>query len=265
MSDANAGVGESVSFTAKVSSSAGTPTGNVTFAAGTNTLGTATLNASGVATLTTSFSAVGVYNVIASYGGDAADQASASTPLTETIVAQSVSAALNPGSITINPGASGIITVTVTPTGGYTGPVTFSCGTLPARVSCSFAPPSLTFAAGGGAQTDTLTVNTAASANAMVVSPMNSGRSSSVFLAMLLWLPGSLGALAGVFRRNPKRRLASRLWVIAIICSGLAAVGVCAGCGGSSNDAQAGTYSIPVTITLANGNAQTINATVTVQ
>ena len=265
VSNANAAVGESVTFTAKVSSSAGTPTGVVTFAAGTNTIGTATLNASGVATLTTSFSTVGVYNVIASYGGDAGDQASASTPLTETIVAPSVSAAFSPSSITINPGASGIIAITVTPTGGYTGTVTFSCGTLPARVSCTFAPPSLTFAAGGGAQTDTLTVNTAASTNAMVVSPMNSGGSRSVFLAMLLWLPGSLGALAGVFRRNLKRRLASRLLIIAIIWSGLAAVGVCTGCGGSSSDAQAGTYSIPVTITLANGNTQTISATVTVQ
>jgi hypothetical protein len=45
----------------------------------------------------------------------------------------------------------------------------------------------------------------------------------------------------------------------------LAAAAVCTGCGGSNNDAQAGTYSIPVTITLANGNTQTISATVTVQ
>lgn len=264
-SSANALVGQSVTFTAKVSTSAGTPTGVVTFAAGTSTLGTATLNAGGVTTLTTSFSAAGVYNVIASYAGDAGDQASASTPLTETVVAPSVSASFNPASININPGASGTIAITITPTGGYSGTVTFSCGTLPAHVSCTFAPPSLTFAAGGGAQTDTLTINTAASTNATAVSLMNSDRSGSVFPAMLLWLPGSLGALAGVFRRKLKRHVARRLWVIAILCLGLAAVGVGTGCGGSSKDAKAGTYSIPVKITLANGSSQTVDATVTVQ
>ena len=265
VSNANALVGQSVTFTAKVSVSAGTPTGIVTFAAGSNTIGTATLNASGVATLTTSFPTAGVYSVIASYGGDPGDQASASTPLTESILASSVSAAFSPGNITIASGASGTITITVTPTGGYTGSVTFSCGTLPAHVSCTFAPPSLTFAAGGGAQTDTLTINTAASTSSMVVSPMHSDRSSSFIPAMLLWLPGSLGALAGVFRRKLKRRLASRLWAITIICLGLVGVGVCSGCGGSSNDARAGTYSIPVTITLATGTTQTVSASVTVQ
>ena len=265
VSNASALVGQSVTFTAKVSVSAGVPTGIVTFAAGTSTLGTATLNASGVATLTTSFSAAGVYNVIASYGGDAGDQASASTPLTETIVAPSVSATFNPGSITITSGASGTIAITVTPTGGYTGIVNFSCGTLPAHISCIFAPPSITLTAGGGAQTDTLTINTAASTNANVVTSMNSDRSGSILPAMLLWLPGLLGALAGVFRNKRKGRLALKFWAIAIIFSGLAAAGVCTGCIGSSNDARAGTYSIPVTISLANGSTQTVSASVTVQ
>ena len=265
VSNANALVGQSVTFTAQVSVSAGIPTGIVTFAAGTNTIGTATVNASGAAALTTSFSAAGVYNVIASYSGNAGNLASASPPLTETILAPSVSATFNPSNITINPGASGTLTITVTPTGGYTGTVTFSCGTLPAHVSCTFVPPSITLTAGGGPQTDTLTINTAASTSSMVVSPMNSGRTNSLVPAMFLWLPGSLGALAGVFRRRLKRGSALRLWAIAIICLGFAAAGTCAGCGGPSLDAKAGTYSIPVTITLANGSTQTVNASVTVQ
>ncbi len=265
VSNANALVGQSVTFTAKVSVSAGTPTGIVTFAAGSNTIGTATLNASGVATLTTTFPTAGVYNVIASYGGDPGDQASASAPLTETILAPSVTAAFSPSNITISPGASGTLTITVTPTGGYTGTVTFSCGTLPAHVSCTFAPPSITLTAGGGPQTDTLTINTAASTSSMVVSPMNLGRTNSLLPAMFLWLPGSLGALAGLFRRKLKRGSALKLWAIAIMCLGLGAAGASIGCGGPSLDAKAGTYSIPVTITLANGSTQTVSASVTVQ
>jgi len=265
VSNANAFVGQSVTFTARVSVSAGTPTGIVTFAAGSNTIGTGTLNASGVATLTASFPTAGIYNVIASYGGDPGDQASASAPLTETILAPSVSAAFSPSNITITPGASGTLTITVTPTGGYTGTVTFSCGTLPAHVSCSFAPPSITLTAGGGPQADTLTINTAASASSMVVSPMNGDRSNRLLPAMFLWLPGSLGALAGIFRRKLKHGSTLRLWAIAIICLGLGAAGASIGCGGPSMDAKAGTYSIPVTITVANGSTQTVSASVTVQ
>ena len=147
-SNASAAVGQNVTFTATVSVSGGTPTGSVAFAAGTTTLGNVTLNSQGIATLTTSFTNSGVYNVVASYSGDAYDQASASPPLVETIVAPSLSASISPGSLTIADGASGTLTITLTSIGSYTGTVDFSCGTLPAHVSCSFAPPSLTIASG---------------------------------------------------------------------------------------------------------------------
>ena len=54
------------------------PTGTVTFTSGTLTLGTGTLNASGVATLTESTSGVapGAYPVKASYAGDTLHAAS---------------------------------------------------------------------------------------------------------------------------------------------------------------------------------------------
>ncbi|MGB7137652.1 MAG: putative Ig domain-containing protein [Acidobacteriaceae bacterium] len=263
-SSANAGVGESVTFTATVSVSGGTPTGLVTFADGTNTIGTAMLNASGVATLTTSFPATGVYNVIASYGGDESDQASASTPVTETIVAPSVSAAISPDSITIKPGASGTLAISITPTGGYSGTVNFSCGTLPAHVSCTFTPPSITLTAGGATQTATLTVSTDATQSALLALPFGPHGLGQIDAALALWLPCPLVVMSGIFRKRQRRKSTHWIW-LGLLVLGMASVGQLCGCGGgNSNDARPGTYSIPVTLTLSNGAAQTVNATIVV-
>jgi hypothetical protein len=62
--------GQAVTFTATVTSSAGTPTGDVAFMEGTVTLGTGTLDADGRAGFTTSTLAVGNHTITAAYGGD---------------------------------------------------------------------------------------------------------------------------------------------------------------------------------------------------
>jgi hypothetical protein len=63
-----AAAGDSVTFTATVTSGGGTPTGSVTFSDGTTTLGTGTLT-NGVATFTTSALAAGNHTITAAYGG----------------------------------------------------------------------------------------------------------------------------------------------------------------------------------------------------
>jgi len=63
-------LGSPVTLTATVSGSAATPTGSVTFLDGRKTLGSATLNASGVATFTTAALAIGSHSIVASYAGD---------------------------------------------------------------------------------------------------------------------------------------------------------------------------------------------------
>ncbi|MGH3549820.1 MAG: Ig-like domain repeat protein [Pseudonocardiaceae bacterium] len=60
--------GQPVTFTATVTSPAGTPTGNVTFASDGNALGTAAL-AGGTATLTTPALPAGTHTITADYGG----------------------------------------------------------------------------------------------------------------------------------------------------------------------------------------------------
>jgi hypothetical protein len=61
-------VGQSVTFTATVTSSSGTPTGSVTFLDGATVLGTAGLSG-GVATFTTSTLTLGSHSITASYSG----------------------------------------------------------------------------------------------------------------------------------------------------------------------------------------------------
>ena len=72
--------GEAVTFTATVTGAGGTPTGTVTFYDGTASLGTGTLNGSGVATLTTSALIVGVHPISATYGGTPTLQEAARPP-----------------------------------------------------------------------------------------------------------------------------------------------------------------------------------------
>ncbi len=123
--------GQSVTFTATVTPSTGaSPTGTVTFKNGTATLGTGTLNGSGVATFTTTTLAVGSSSITASYGGSSTDTASTSSTLTQVVNISPTATALTSS---VNPSTSGqsvTFTATVTATTGATptGTVTFKNG-----------------------------------------------------------------------------------------------------------------------------------------
>lgn len=78
--------GQSVTFTAQVTSASGTPTGTVTFKDGNATLGSSTLNGSGIATFSTSALAAGTHSSItAVYGGSTNFVSSTSSPFTQTV------------------------------------------------------------------------------------------------------------------------------------------------------------------------------------
>ena len=76
--------GKPVTFTATVTSSAGTPTGTVIFSDGGVAIGTATL-AAGIASLTTSTLTVGSHTITASYGGAATFGPATSPALSQTV------------------------------------------------------------------------------------------------------------------------------------------------------------------------------------
>jgi sugar lactone lactonase YvrE len=152
--------GASVTFTATVTPNTGsvTPTGTVIFTDGAFALGTATLNASGVATFTTSKLAVGPHAVVANYGGDSKSAASASTTVNVTVAPAVVSTTtlLSAFPLTIPVGGSLALTAQVTPTSGTgspTGIATFydgatSLGTGTLNVNGTATLTNTTLAAG---------------------------------------------------------------------------------------------------------------------
>jgi Bacterial Ig-like domain (group 3) len=79
--------GQSVTFTATVSPSAGTakPAGTVTFLDGVTPLGSTSLNANGVATFSISSLSVGSHSITAQYSGNSNFNASTSAVLTQTV------------------------------------------------------------------------------------------------------------------------------------------------------------------------------------
>ena len=121
--------GASVTFTANVSSSGGTPTGTVTFKDGATTLGTGSLNGSGQAIFSTATLAGGNHSITAVYGGDTKLTGSTSSMLTQTVNQASSSTAVTSS---LNPSTFGTaVTLTATVTGAgstATGTVTFKDG-----------------------------------------------------------------------------------------------------------------------------------------
>jgi hypothetical protein len=115
--------GQQVMFTATISPSSGA-SGTVTFMDGASTLGTSALNASGVATLSTSSLAVGIHSITALYSGDGSHSSSASAPSSQTVNKAGTTTTLTSSS---NPSKSG-------------NPVTFTAG-----VSASSATGSVQF------------------------------------------------------------------------------------------------------------------------
>jgi hypothetical protein len=77
-------IGDSVTFTATVTSSAGSPTGSVTFYEGTKVLGNTTL-VSGKATVTTTFKSRGVFSITAVYAGNSSYLSSTSAALDQEV------------------------------------------------------------------------------------------------------------------------------------------------------------------------------------
>jgi subtilase family serine protease len=240
-SPANAGTTVTLTATVKPSStSTKTPTGTVTFTDATlGKLGTGTLNSSGVATLTSSTLAGASYSITATYGGDTNFSGSTSSPVPYNV--QDFKIAANPTTVTVTaPGQSGTTTLTITPLGGFSQTVTYTCTGLPSEATCTFP----TAATGG-----TLTITTTAPSARLDKSPL--GRSRRLFYALLL--PGFLGLVVSAGSRKRTRRSMPLLSLIAILALSTLWMPACGGgssSGGTSNPGTpAGTSSVTVTAT----------------
>ena len=124
-------VGQSATFTATVTASAGTPTGSVTFKDGSTPLKTVALDASGHATFATAALGVGAHTITAVYSGDLTFATSSATATAAVQAAPTTTTVLTSSPNPSTMGQSVTLTATVTETGSTgtpTGTVTFKDG-----------------------------------------------------------------------------------------------------------------------------------------
>jgi sugar lactone lactonase YvrE len=250
--------GNPVTFTATVSSSAGTPTGTVSFFDNTATLGPAVLSG-GIATATTSSLGQGTYSIIAVYSGDANFTGATSGPVSESILDFSLSSS-GPGSggsggksQTAAPGGAAEYTLAIVPTSGteFPAPITLTVTGLPSGASALIGPSTWTqltgtswsFPANTAVPSVTMTVQLPRTSASLDRTPPFSRPRPPLFLGVLL-LP-----FAVRLRRTAQRlhRLAS---LLLLISAAMAAVVGLSGCGSSGYfGQQEKTYNIVVTAT----------------
>lgn len=129
-SSANPSVfGSPVTLSATVTSSAGTPTGSLTFLDGTTSLGSVTLDVTGSAALTTSALSVGGHSITVQYSGDDNFSSTTSPPLVQSVGTEPTTTTVQASDNPITFGQSVTLTATVSAAVGTpTGSVTFSDG-----------------------------------------------------------------------------------------------------------------------------------------
>jgi len=233
----------------------GTPTGSVSFyvdgsttAAGRGTLSSGSFTFSYNPTALTA----GNHTITATYGGDSTF--AGSTSAGATLGVQDFKIAANPTTVTVAaPGQSGTTMLTITPLGGFSQTVTYTCTGLPSEAACTFP----TAATGG-----TLTITTMAPSARMDKSPL--GRSRTLFYALLL--PGLLGLVVSAGSRKKTPRGLRLLSVIALLALSTLWMPACGG--GSSTPSNpgtpAGTSTVTVTAT-AGSFSHKANITLTIQ
>jgi hypothetical protein len=244
-------------ITLKATVSGDSPTGSVSFTAGTTSLGTATLT-NGVATLQTSFGAAGSYATTATYQGDQNNAASTSSAVTIVIAAPDFTVTATPTSGSVTPGQSASFTFTVTPVGGYSGTVKFSCGTLPAQAACSFSPASAA-PSGGSPASSTLMVTTAAATAALHPSQHSAPSLPPWIPAGGLALAGAMGiAFAPRKMQRWSRQLRWLSWGLLLVSLPLSVLGCGGGNSSSSTNATTppGSYTISVNVADSAGGPQ---------
>src|SRR6185503_5002100 len=89
---------------------------------------------------------------------NASGESANSSQVSATPQAPNFALSVTPNTLTVTRGASGTRTVTITRTGGFTGSVDLSTGTLPTGVTASFSPDPTT------AGSSTLTINASSTA-----------------------------------------------------------------------------------------------------
>jgi MBG domain-containing protein/Big-like domain-containing protein/centrosomal CEP192-like protein/NHL repeat-containing protein len=246
--------GTSVTFTATVTTTSGVVSGSVNFSDGSTLLGTGTLNASGIATFSTTTLAVGSHTITAAFQANTNFTASTAT-LTQVMTAPvgSFTISASPATQYIKGAGATVYQVTLTSVGAFAGQINLACSGLPSDATCSFASnPTLT---AGGTATVAMTVNTTV-ADAKLREPAVRTFTPVDFapVTAAAVFPVELTGL-GVFFAGLRRRKKlgpQKMRLLAIVLFSLGIMGL-AGCGCPSTTFQ--TYTINITATSASSTA----------
>jgi sugar lactone lactonase YvrE len=241
------------STTTENASALPTPTGTVTFTSGSTVVGSAPLDATGVATLIPSSLPAGATSIVATYSGDQYHGPSTSAATAIDNPASAFTLTVTPDNPSVATSQNITVTLTLSSISGFTDTIGLGCASLPAGVNCHFSTPSIALAA-TGSQSVQLTIDTnnplGGGASAMNRRPAGK-KGGSVFLAGL-FLPVSL-LFGGLFWRF-RRRCAALMTMALLLLLGGAAFAV-SGCGGFTQaSASPGTYVIQVTGVGADSN-----------
>ena len=246
--------GASLTFTANVTTTNGTPAGIVNFYDNTTLLGSATLNSIGTATFTSAFIALGSHNISAVFqpttnfnasGASlvevvaAANQPTPTFAITSTTQTQSIQA-----------GGSVSFPITITGSGAFSGPVSLACTGLPAHAACTFANATPTVPMGGSVTT-TVTITLSTAYRPSELAPL---ATAAIFPVEFT----SLGVFCAGFRR---RRTVEKRQRLNFFAAGLFTVGMLllTGCGAVTTPVR--DYTINVTGTSVSFPTQVQTAT----
>jgi sugar lactone lactonase YvrE len=260
--------GTPVTLTAHVTPSVeGVLSGTVNFMSGGTNVGSATLDPSHNAVLTTSSLAAGTYNIVAVFEGSTNYSSSTSAAASLIVSPGGIQMSSSSSSLTSSGSAPGSVMLSVSSVAGLSGAVTLSCSGLPSYAVCNFSPQYFTLAKSPASApvaatpvqlSVLLNVNpgsqklTAASKSSRPTGP------APLLCSMLFSIP----LLTVLSRRRRRSRLVTVL-VLCLLCLALC-LGL-AGCSGTSQRNITPTGTTPVTITAASSTATTsltINVTV---
>lgn len=254
--------GQSVTLTATVTSSSGAiPAGTVTFIAGTTSLGSTTLDASGVASLTTTIPP-GVSHVLAQYGGNA--DFSGSVSATVQVSEPDFSITGSQSNLSLMSDSSSSVNITVTPVGGYSGTIAMSCASSLSNVSCSFNPA--TYSANGSNSTLTGAVTISDASTVAMTHSFLERNSQGILAAAILLFPGLLlfGVWPSKTKQRRRRRAGALMLVLSLTCA-LTLIACGGGSGGSGGTSKTVTGTVTILATGSTGGvSQSFNLNVTV-
>jgi len=250
-SAATAPAGTAVTLTAVVTAAQGTPSGTVTFSSNGFAIGSSAVDSSGTAVLVVNDLPIGTDSIQAVFAGTTPFPSSTSSAVSVIITeAPSFGVSSSSTSLTIKQGQTGSTTISLTPVGGFSAAVEFSCSGLPLYATCAFSPQSVN----PGASVATTTVTIATN-----VQTSHLQWPSSISYAGLVAL--GLGGFLRRFRRGIHTILGLLCWFL--LAAALSAV---VGCGSShtkSNVTPAGVSNVTVTAT-SGSNVKFVNLTVSI-